>query len=232
MGLRPAPFVLASCALVILGLTGRAAALDGMEITQSKCVSCHDLIGPAPVSFAELLERKAPDLFYAGSKFNRPWMVGWLQNPTVIRQAGVMFLNHVVNEGGKDLVNEATVKLCASKLSAEEAESVADFLMTLTDPAVETGIVDRTRKFRIPKAYDLFAKRMPCIGCHGVRRGKRKMGGISGPDLTEAGERLNPDWIYARIEDPQYWDPKTWMPKIEMSHNKRELLTLFLSSMK
>ena len=58
------------------------------------------------------------------------------------------------------------------------------------------------------------------------------MGGISGPSLTEAGERLNPDWIYARIDDPRYWDPKTWMPKIEMSHAKRELLTLFLSSMK
>jgi cbb3-type cytochrome oxidase cytochrome c subunit len=58
------------------------------------------------------------------------------------------------------------------------------------------------------------------------------MGGISGPDLRSAGERLNPEWIYARIENPQYWDPKTWMPRIEMSHRKREMLARFLSAMK
>jgi len=225
-------FVMASCVLAMFGLNGRAIALDGMAIMQNKCVSCHNVAGPAPGTFTELLERKAPDLFYAGSKFNRPWLFEWLQNPTAIRPAGVMFLNHIVNQDGKDQIDEATVKLCASKLSVEEAEGVTDFMMTLTDPAMKTGIIDPTQKFRIPKAYNLFAKRMPCIACHGVMRGKREMGGTSGPDLTEAGERLNPDWIYARIEDPQYWDPKTWMPRIEMSHNKRELLTLFLSSMK
>jgi cbb3-type cytochrome oxidase cytochrome c subunit len=77
----------------------------------------------------------------------------------------------------------------------------------------------------------LFTKQLPCVGCHRIKFRKKEFGGISGPDLTNAGERLNPDWIYARIDNPQYWDPKTWMPRIEMSHRKREMLTLFLSSM-
>ena len=173
MHLRLALFVLASCVLAVIALTERAVAQDGTAIVQSKCVSCHNVTGPAPKTFAELMEREAPDLFYAGSKFNRPWLVEWLQNPTIIRRAGVMFLNHIVNQDRKDQIDEATVKLCASKLSVEDAEAVTDFLMTVTDPAMKTGIIDPARKFRIPKAYNLFAKRMPCIGCHGIKRGKR-----------------------------------------------------------
>jgi hypothetical protein len=64
------------------------------------------------------------------------------------------------------------------------------------------------------------------------RRCIQVMGGVSGPNLADAGNRLNPDWVYARIENPQHWDPKTWMPRVEMSHKKRALLTLFISSMK
>jgi len=232
MRFRLVLFAVASGVLVSLTPSGRAIAQDGIAIVERECASCHNMTGPAPVTLAELLERKAPDLFYAGSKFNREWLARWLQNPTVIRRSGVMFLNHIVNEDGKDRVNEATVSPCAAKLTAEEAEAVTNYLMTLTDRAMKTGVVDGLQKHSKHKAYNLFSKRMPCIGCHRITFAKKERGGISGPDLTNAGERLNPDWIYARIKNPQYWDAKTWMPKLEMSHKKRLLLTQFLASMK
>jgi hypothetical protein len=232
MRLRLVLFAAASGVLAVLTLSGRAVALDGKAIVENACASCHNMTGPAPGTFAELLDRKAPDLFYAGSKFNRPWLARWLQKPSLIRRSGALFLNHIVTDDGKDRVNEETVLPCATKLGVEEARAVTDYLMTLTDPAMKTGVVDPVRKLRKHKAYRLFSKRMPCIGCHRIKFGKRELGGISGPELTNAGERLNPDWIYARIEDPQYWDAKTWMPKLDMSHDKRELLTLFLASMK
>jgi mono/diheme cytochrome c family protein len=194
----------------MLALSARPAlaeALDGRALVSERCASCHDLSGPA-------------------------WLVAWLQNPTVIRRAGVIFLNHVLNEAGKDRIAEDTVKPCPANLSPAQAETVADYLMTLEDSAMKTGIVDIGKKFRKQKGFRLFTKQLPCIGCHRIKFGKRKMGGVSGPDLTDAGVRLNPNWIYARIENPQYWDPKTWMPGIEMSHRKREMLTLFVSSMK
>ena len=232
----------AHMAAVVAALTGalfvtwsvptQAQALDGRALVSERCVSCHDITGPAPTTFVGVLNRKAPDLFYAGTKFNRAWLVAWLQNPTIIRRAGVMFLNHITNEGGKDRIAEETVKPCPADLSREQAEAAADHLMTLVDPAMETGVVDIGKKLRKHKAYRLFTKQLPCIGCHRIKFGKRTMGGVSGPDLTNAGERLNPDWIYARIANPQYWDPKTWMPSIQMSHRKREMLTLFISSMK
>ncbi len=219
--------------LAFLGPTpGGAFALDGKAIVAERCVSCHDVSGPAPVTFEGVLARKAPDLFYAGSKFNRPWLVEWLHEPTPIRPSGVMFLNHVAAEGGRDRIREDTIHPCPAKLGSEEAAAVADYLMTLTDPTLKTGVVDSARKLSKSKSRRLFTKQLPCIGCHIARFGKKTLGGISGPNLTNAGKRLNPDWVYARIANPQYWDPKTWMPKFEMSHNKREMLTLLIASMR
>lgn len=208
------------------------AAAEGRSTFADRCLSCHSVTGPAPSTFAGVLNRKAPDLFYAGSKFNRPWLVEWLQNPSMIRRSGVMFLNHIVTENGNDAIRTGAVKPCPANLSPEEAVSVAGYLMTLTDSSMKTGVIDPARKFRKSKARRLFAKQYPCVGCHIARFGKKLRGGVSGPDLREAGKRLNPDWVYARIENPQHWDPKTWMPKLALSHKKRELLTLFVGSMK
>jgi mono/diheme cytochrome c family protein len=224
-------------AIVVAGLlclapASPAVALDGEALAAERCAACHDLTGPAPATFQGVLERKAPDLFYAGAKFNRSWLVEWLQNPTIIRRAGVMFLNNIVNEDRKDRIREASVTPCPAKLGADEAEAVADYLMTLEDPEMALGVVDPAQDIKARKAFRMFTKQLPCIGCHRIKFRKKEMGGISGPDLTDAGKRLNPDWIYARIENPQHWDPKTWMPRIEMSHRKREMLTLFLAAMK
>jgi mono/diheme cytochrome c family protein len=218
--------------LILLMSKSEANALDGEALVSERCSSCHNLSGPAPSTLEGVLNRKAPDLFYAGSKFNRPWLVEWLQKPSVIRRSGVMFLNHVVNVDRKDRIKDGTVQPCPADLNLEEAEAASDYLMTLRDAAMKTGVIDPEQKLRQHKVFRLFSKQLPCIGCHRIKFRKREMGGISGPDLRNAGERLNPDWIYARIENPQYWDPKTWMPRIEMSHKKREMLTLFLSSMK
>ena len=223
---------IAIAGFVFLAPASPATALDGAALAAENCAACHNLTGPAPTSFQGVLGRKAPDLFYAGSKFNRPWLVKWLQDPTVIRRAGVMFLNNVVNEDRKDRIREGSVTPCPANLSGEDAEAVADYLMTLKDPAIAIGIVDLEKDLNERKAFRLFTKQLPCIGCHRIKFRKRELGGISGPDLTNAGARLNPDWIYARIENPQYWDPKTWMPRIEMSPRKRTMLTLFLAAMK
>ncbi|MFQ5626207.1 MAG: hypothetical protein ACE5FM_06085, partial [Methyloligellaceae bacterium] len=143
-----------------------------------------------------------------------------------------MFLNHIVNDDGKDILRRDSIKPCPAKLSPEQATAVTDYLMTLTDSRMKTGVVNAETKFSKSKARRLFTKQQPCVACHIAKIGNKTRGGVSGPDLTQAGRRLNPDWVYARIENPQYWDPKTWMPKVEISHKKRELLTLFILSMK
>lgn len=209
-----------------------AMALEGSTIVKKKCVSCHNIMRPAPRTFQGVLKRRAPDLFYAGSKFKRQWLIRWIQKPSLIRPSGVMFINNIVTRKGRDIIDNAKVKPCPSKLKPAEAQSVADFLMTLKDPKMPIGVVDPKKRLRKSKALMTFASKYPCIGCHTIMFKGKVRGGKSGPDLRNAGNRLNPDWVYARIENPQYWDPKTWMPKIEMSHKKRTMLTLLINSMK
>ena len=223
--------------LLVLGLlagagTGIAQEVpEGKAIVLDRCVSCHDISGPAPATLDDLQRREAPDLFYAGSKFRREWMIGWLQDPTPIRGSGVFYLNHIAVNEGKDLVAVNSIQPCQAKLSPAESVAVTDYLLTLKDPQLESGVVDTQQRFRKHKALRLFRKQLPCIGCHQIKVGKRVVGGVSGPSLTDAGRRLNPDWVYARIEDPQYWDPKTWMPVLPMSPKKRTLLASYISTM-
>lgn len=203
-----------------------AVAADGKAVVAAKnCGGCHGLQGPADKTIAEVLKRKAPDLFYAGSKFKEEWLVGFLQNPTMIRPAGTVYVNHITPGGKKDEAKD--VKPCPSKLSKDEAEGVAKYLMTLKDATMKTGvIVDET--FSKAKAKQVFTKEKACNGCHRMDADK---GGVSCPTLYNAGARLNPDWIYDFIKAPQKYDPKIWMPA-QVTDEEAALLAKFIASMK
>ena len=52
-----------------------ASAADKLD---PSCSGCHALAKPTDTSLGRLLTRKGPDLWFAGSKFNKEWLVGWL----------------------------------------------------------------------------------------------------------------------------------------------------------
>ena len=87
--------VIVSGAILLTTPPNSVAAPEGKAGFDEQCVSCHNISGPAADTFDMLLDRRAPDLCYAGSKVNRPWLVDWLQNPTPIRSAGAVYLNHI-----------------------------------------------------------------------------------------------------------------------------------------
>lgn len=207
--------------------TGSSFAADGKAIVDSKkCGSCHKMQGPAVKTIAEVLKRQAPDLFYAGSKFKEEWLVGFLQKPAIIRPGGTVYVNHIKTGEKKDEIVD--VKPCASKLSKDEAEAVAKYLMTLKEPSMKAGvIVDES--FSKAKAKILFTQKEGCHGCHRI---KADEGGVSCPTLYNAGARLNPDWIYDFIKNPMKYDPKIWMPKRDLSDEDFMLLSKFIVSMK
>ena len=95
-------------------------------------------------------------------------------------------------------------------LGADDAASVADYLMTLTSGVVESGKVKVKKN---AKGRQIFTKKMPCSGCHQyVGRKGETLGGRSGPSLAEAGLRLNPDWILAYLRQPETFKPVKMMP--------------------
>lgn len=214
-------------ASTIVLFAGAAQAVDGKSVVEKgKCGSCHKMQGPAVKTIAEVLQRKAPDLFYAGSKFNKEWLVKFLQSPTEIRPAGTVYVNHIKVEGGNDVIT-GLVK-CASKLSAGDAQAAADYLMTLKDANMKTGVFKQA-KVKKARARRLMTKAEACNACH---KFPKKGGGVSCPTFEGIGSRLNPDWMYSFIQDPHYWDPKVWMAKRDFDDATLQLMVNYLSSMK
>lgn len=210
--------------LALLLAVPSAFAADGKAIV-AKCGSCHKLAGPAAKTIAEVKARKAPDLFYAGSKFNKDWLVGFLQNPTVIRPAGTVFLNNIKTTGDTDTVG--AVPKCESKLSAGDAAAAADYLMTLKDATMKTGVA-KIGEFSKARAKMLIIKTEACNGCHSIEGN----GGLSCPTWEGIGARLNPDWVYSFVQDPQHWDPKVWMAKRDLDEASMQLVVNYIASLK
>lgn len=207
-------------------------AADGKTvIEQNRCAGCHEMNGGKAGTIAAVLSKKAPDLFYAGSKFQEKFLTEFLQRPVRIRPAGTVFLNYTAPGTEIDQIQEPP--LCASKLSREEAIAAAQYLMTLKDPDMPTGIYKPGAEFAKANAKMLFFKSGACSACHQVDMGGGDIrGGVSASTLYDAGNRLNGDWVLSYIKDPQHWDPKAWMPKRELPESTWQLLTNFLMTMK
>ena len=185
--------------LVIVTGTAWADAEAGKELFETNdCHLCHQTQGPATEkTIDDQLAKQGPELWYAGSKFQRPWLEAWLQDPQPIRP---MKFNSVMepNPGGH------------LALSAGQAGPVTDYLMNLTSGVVEAGAV-KVKKKNL-KGRLIFIKKMPCSGWHQFPTKKKFSGGMSGPSLVGAGGRLNPDWVLAYLRQPKVFKPVKMMP--------------------
>ena len=188
-----------SVALMTAAATpGRADPAAGEQaFTANKCNDCHYTRGPATEkTIADQLAKKGPELWYAGSKFQKAWLTKWLQDPKPIRP---LKYNSLTEDNPGD----------HPKLSGADAGNVTEFLMTLTSDKVEAGVIKPKKN---PKGRLIFVKKMPCSGCHQFPTKKKFKGGRSAPSLVGAGERLNPDWIYAYLKDTETFKPVRMMP--------------------
>jgi len=179
--------------------SGLADAAAGKAMFAAKeCTGCHYTDGPAKEkTIDDQLAKKGPELFYAGSKFQKAWLSKWLADPKPVRP---MKFGSLTEKNPGD----------HPKLAGADVASVTDFLMSLTSDAVAAGKVKPKKN---PKGRQIFTKKMPCSGCHQYTGRKKKIsGGNSGPSLVEAGVRLNPDWILAYLQNPKVFKPVKSMP--------------------
>lgn len=201
-------------ALLMTGISLSANAAAPSEV-QAQCASCHALTHDyATASLLERADRKAPPLDYAGNKFRRDWLVNWLQNPVRIRPAGDFPPLHVKSGANGDTIDASTL-VEHPALPADQAESVADWLMSLkpfnaliSAETYEPGtIAERMGQMN-------FGKFKGCDACHQDAPGQ---GGLSGPELYSAWERLQPAFIASFMGDATAWDPHTLMPQGELN---------------
>ncbi|HUW29689.1 MAG TPA: cytochrome C, partial [Sulfuriferula sp.] len=115
--------IFAALSLGFIAAPLAAWAGNGADILKSQCISCHATVKPEKPGLDHIWERKGPDLYYAGSKFNKPWLVKWLQDPVRIRPAGEFYRKHVKPGDKEDVVDESTLTP-HMKLSKTDAEAV------------------------------------------------------------------------------------------------------------
>lgn len=174
----------------------------------SGCNDCHYTEGPArEATIDDQLAKKGPELWYAGSKFQRIWLEAWLQNPEPIRP---LKYNSLTEDNPAD----------HPSVGAADAANTADFLMSLTVANVEEGVVTPKNN---PRGRQIFTNRMPCAGCHQYEARRGVSGGRTGPTLVGAGSRLNPDWIFAYLSDPLTFKPVRMMPVFAGIMNERDM---------
>ncbi|OGP19695.1 MAG: hypothetical protein A2054_07840 [Deltaproteobacteria bacterium GWA2_55_10] len=175
-----------------------AGVAEGKKAFEAgKCASCHQIAGPASEkTIKDQLAKKGPELWYSGSKFKAGFLEKWLTNPQPIRPLVYNSLSER-NRGGHP------------SLPAKEARDVAEYLMSLKSADVKAlGIQPRDT----PKGRVMFIKKQSCYGCHTVNVKGKAVGGLTGPSLSNASERLNPDWIYAYLSHPKAFKPVKMMP--------------------
>lgn len=202
-----------------------AAENAGAGILKSQCVSCHAIAKPESTGLDRLWERKGPDLYYAGSKFNKPWLEKWLRDPSRIRPAGELYAKHVKGGDKEDVVDETTL-VPHMKLSKADAAAAAQELMALTAPPdLVTKGAFKGEKVSMSMGGMFFGKLRGCGACHMAKPGT---GGSSGSELYTAGERLQGDYIYSYIKNPQKFDPHIWMPTLNLAEPDLQRLTGYI----
>jgi len=195
-------------AALLVMTTAPSYAAGGDAIFKKSCASCHYTDGPAKEkTIADQLAKKGPELWYAGSKFKKDWLVAWLQNPKQIRPLKYNSLTDA-NKGDHP------------KQSAGDAAATADFLMGLTSPEVKAGVIKAEATV---KGRKIFTKDMPCGGCHQYPMKGEVLGGKSGPSLVGASKRLNPDWIGAYLANIKHFKPVRDMPDFASVLNPKDV---------
>ena len=195
-------------AALLVMTTAPSYAAGGDAIFKKSCASCHYTDGPAKEkTIADQLAKKGPELWYAGSKFKKDWLVAWLQNPKPIRPMKYNSLTEV-NKGDHP------------KQSAGDAAATADFLMGLTSPEVKAGTIKPAES---AQAKSIFNKKMPCTGCHEFSVKGELHGGKSGPSLVGVSKRLNPDWIYAYLANIKVFKPVRDMPDFSAALSPKDM---------
>ncbi len=197
-------------ALTIFGAAPGAQADSGDDILQQRCVECHDLTGPGPSTLAELWAQKGPNFSYAGNKYKQAWLEAWLTKPTRIRPAGMFYGNHIKPGEAEDVVDESTL-VKHVVLDAKEAKAVAAALMQrkAKSELLKPGAY-KPGKISLSSGEMLFIKFRGCASCHQIEPG---YGGLSGPEVYTAAERLQEDYIISFMQDPHAWSPLNFMPK-------------------
>ena len=188
-------------------------------IEEKKCTACHRL------SKIEN-EKKGPDLFYAGNKFQSAWLEEYLQNPVTLRKTGTIN-NPYFLKGELQNLQQHPI------LNKNDAVNITQELMAITLPGFPEEQINPLTKGQIAKTKYEFERTFSCISCHqSLNLAGKPRGGISGPSLIDAGNRLQASWVANWLKNPNMFSEKNRMPIYKMDDETRLRFTQFIMALK
>lgn len=196
----------------------------GAEVLKdNNCGSCHRLsIEDTEKTFS------GPDLHYAGSKFQLEWLKQFLKKPEVIRPAGSITDPDFLQGSPENLTPHPS-------FSEKDALTLADSLISLKilGQVLESVAKKPLSKGLRAKIKYQFERTFGCISCHqSLNLAGKVRGGISGPSLVNAGNRLQADWVASWLKTPEAYLPKSRMPRYKMDPATQILFAQFLMTLK
>lgn len=202
------------CLFILLSFVSshKVNANSSAQYIKNNCASCHVLTRPdrKNVDFRERMTRKGPPLFYAGKKYREKWLVTWLQNPVRIRPGGIYPPRYTIVTDDGDVINKKKLPTHL-KLTKKLATTTSAWLMTLVNVQNVTNNFSsyKAKPTSIVMGKMNFNKFKGCGACH---RDSKDSGGLSGPELYTAWNRLQPAFMASYISNPIAWDPNSMMP--------------------
>lgn len=203
------------------------ASADTATRVSQECGACHALEEPdfETLGITERLQRQAPPLYFAGNKYRVEWLEQWLQSPEQIFPAGYLPYAPVKTTPEGDIPDTEALHQHLV-LDSDSAQEVAAYLMTLTGrQALVEGASYTPGNLAMRMGAMDFRRFKGCNACHQEVIGE---GGLSGPLLHNAWQRLQPEYIDSFISDPSAWDPNTIMPRLEMNEAAVQKLVDYL----
>ena len=189
-------------------------------IKDKGCDQCHEFSPEKGV-----IPLKAPSLYYAGEKFQAVWLETFLKKPVAIRLAGFSQATGFL-KGDPPQPHTA--------VNEEEAKEIVGYLMKLKKneevPVIDSKPLSKGQRVR---AKIKFERDYGCTACHqAINLAGKSRGGVSGPSLVNAGNRLNADWVYRWLINPRAYVLKSRMPLYRLSPEEAISISKYIMTLK
>ncbi|MBI2560803.1 MAG: cytochrome c [Planctomycetes bacterium] len=169
-------------------------------VYEIRCLTCHNISGNGGTF--------APELTNIGSKLKDSWLVDFLKTPDIIRP--------ILQQMPK------------FSLTDEEARIATDYIKKNfisgeipTDLFKEEAVNEEKAAAGKTFFYDY-----GCNTCHAIG----PEGGVIGPNLAKAGDRLEPNYVYWHLKNPQHAALDTAEPRYKLTEEEIANLVHFLMS--